>query len=47
MVEKPNSFSSFATTSDGVAFRVMAGSTPTPRIDRFASEGSRFNNYTS
>jgi arylsulfatase len=26
-------------------FRVYGGMTPTPRIDKFASEGIRFNSY--
>ena len=40
------SFSSCATTSAGVISPAMAGSTPTPRIDKLAGEGIRFNNYT-
>jgi len=27
-------------------FSCYGGNTPTPRIDKFASEGIRFNNYT-
>jgi hypothetical protein len=36
----------FATTSAGGDFSCYGGSTPTPRIDKLAGEGIRFNNYT-